>query len=506
MQAWQATVQDEFGNVVFNPQVTVYLDDGVNLADIYNEDGSSKANPFIGSLEGFAQFWAESGSYKVKASGSELWDVTLTDPYSLFQSYDDALSAIKPEGVDAVSAIVNGIRTDWIRQDGGPCLGGGWAPAHNVTPEHFGGDLVAAHATGDPVNYGSHLWPGDAFGGYLNLYGSNKYRKSLYDRVQIGRINSSGLPIETTSDPNPIISYQKFSIASRDNDPGAWDQVGYFGLNKSAGDAYGAALTGYGRHYGGEGDVIGIHGRHRGTHRNAKGWGMWAYALAQNTEDRQIDLIGIEINVVNRWTGQLPFVPDSSHLEGEYRGLVVSTADGGGRINTAISVSAQQGTGGFNHGLKFRLDAVEGDTVAGGRSGAILIEGRRTPSNGRPIGVIFGPGYFRSGIDFLDMTQPFDRNLAIRMREGDRVSWGQGGTVYIVKNTEDNFLDVRNMYLGINGLKVVGARNTGWTGTSSYTGGKRKSGFNTATVTLEQLAEVVAAQADALLKHGLIGS
>ena len=87
MQAWQATVQDEAGNVVVNPSITVYKSDGVTLATIYDESGAVMSNPFIGSLEGFVQFWALQGSYKVVgASGSDVtqvWDVSFPEgnPY-----------------------------------------------------------------------------------------------------------------------------------------------------------------------------------------------------------------------------------------------------------------------------------------------------------------------------------------------------------------------------------------------------------------------------------------
>lgn len=84
MFAWQATVQNEYGNVVVNPKVTVYLPDGVTLAQIYNEDGSPRANPFIGTLEGFVQFWAEAGSYKIIGVYGEdqtaEWSVTIDAP------------------------------------------------------------------------------------------------------------------------------------------------------------------------------------------------------------------------------------------------------------------------------------------------------------------------------------------------------------------------------------------------------------------------------------------
>lgn len=81
MKAWQATVQNEDGSVVINPILTVYDDDGDTLAKIFDEDGNPKENPFIGTENGFVQFFAEPGDYKVVgASGSEMtqvWSITI---------------------------------------------------------------------------------------------------------------------------------------------------------------------------------------------------------------------------------------------------------------------------------------------------------------------------------------------------------------------------------------------------------------------------------------------
>lgn len=55
---------------------------------------------------------------------------------------------------------------------------------------------------------------------------------------------------------------------------------------------------------------------------------------------------------------------------------------------------------------------------------------------------------------------------------------------------------------GIAGTQVIGSRNTGWT---APTGTATKGGFDTATVTLPQLAAQMKALQDALTLHGLIG-
>lgn len=84
MYAWQATVQDEAGNVVPLPVVTVYRANGTTLASIFNESGAPLPNPLTGTMEGFVQFWANAGEYKIRGakSGSqtEVWAVTIDAP------------------------------------------------------------------------------------------------------------------------------------------------------------------------------------------------------------------------------------------------------------------------------------------------------------------------------------------------------------------------------------------------------------------------------------------
>lgn len=81
MIAWQATVQDGFGNAVPLPVITVYANDGVTIASIFTEEGVALPNPLTGTMEGFVQFWANDGDYEiVGADGgdqTERWYVTL---------------------------------------------------------------------------------------------------------------------------------------------------------------------------------------------------------------------------------------------------------------------------------------------------------------------------------------------------------------------------------------------------------------------------------------------
>lgn len=110
MQAWQATVQNEVGNIVPNPIITVYLDNGVTLASIFNENETPKANPFTGTLEGFAQFWANPGDYKIVGAavgGDETaeWSVRIDTDYALIlEAVSDAETAAGAAARSATAA------------------------------------------------------------------------------------------------------------------------------------------------------------------------------------------------------------------------------------------------------------------------------------------------------------------------------------------------------------------------------------------------------------------
>lgn len=93
MQAWQATVQDDFGNAIPNPVVSVYRADGTTLATVYNEAGATLANPVAGNVDGFVQFFAPAGKYKID-SGSEVWEwANLSNP-PLVAEYDTIADAV----------------------------------------------------------------------------------------------------------------------------------------------------------------------------------------------------------------------------------------------------------------------------------------------------------------------------------------------------------------------------------------------------------------------------
>lgn len=121
MQAWQATVQDDRGNAIPNPVVSVYEADGTTLAAVYNAAGVAIANPVAGNIDGFVQFYARPGVYKVNSDGGESWDVTFDGVYG---DYPSVLAARK-DGLDKVSAVVSGKLQEWVYDPSATALGGG---------------------------------------------------------------------------------------------------------------------------------------------------------------------------------------------------------------------------------------------------------------------------------------------------------------------------------------------------------------------------------------------
>lgn len=66
LSRWQATVQSENGLAVVSPSVTVRNYPSLTLADIYDDAGAAKPNPFTGSADGFVSFQVYPGRYLIE--------------------------------------------------------------------------------------------------------------------------------------------------------------------------------------------------------------------------------------------------------------------------------------------------------------------------------------------------------------------------------------------------------------------------------------------------------
>lgn len=337
---------------------------------------------------------------------------------------------------------------------------------------------------------------GDSVGIDGNLYNGNYRLPSGFGLV-------SGSRTTPVTEARPLLWVQKFSSANRDTNSAEWDQGGgYFALEKRAGDAYGAALTGFGRHESsGGGDLIGVHGRAAAYKAESKVWGGWFYAHAADAAVVPLSIIGIEINLNSR-------IPDQGYTPGigYSKGLLVVTQDSSLPVSMGIEIG--RGTaapnGHFHTGLKIRQNSIlpSGANTATGinNNEALLIEGSTSATDGAN-GIRFS-GNFRTGVSFAEAA--LANNAAIVFGENHRIVVGPGAGVstYLELSRDSAYLNMSGLNLHLNGTKVLGARKTGWV---APTGTASRATFATTSVTLPDLAARVKALIDDLTSHGMIG-
>ena len=100
--------------------------------------GAAAAEPFAtaaaASADEASDLADEAFDSAAAAAISAMIAVAAANP---FASYSAAMAADKT-GLGKVSAIIDDRLVEWVRQSGGPCLGGGWSPAGDATPDHWG--------------------------------------------------------------------------------------------------------------------------------------------------------------------------------------------------------------------------------------------------------------------------------------------------------------------------------------------------------------------------------
>jgi hypothetical protein len=149
--AWQANVQDDEGNAVPEPVVTVRdAVSGDPLSVIYNMDGDAISNPITGTLGGFVQFQVLPGKYIIEgAKGGSSTDTWFFDALNIdwtqpFPNRAAAIDADIPDSINTLEVIHAGRRLKYLPDDNGTAIttnGGArkWSPDGDVTLEHFGG-------------------------------------------------------------------------------------------------------------------------------------------------------------------------------------------------------------------------------------------------------------------------------------------------------------------------------------------------------------------------------
>lgn len=317
------------------------------------------------------------------------------------------------------------------------------------------------------------------------------------------------LPFPATAH-EPVLWIEKISNSNRATIPTAWDQGAIYGsLEKTGGDAYGAAITGYVKQTAGSGDQVGVHGRARNDVVGGQIFGGWFYA--DNNDAAPNRVVGLESDVnTGSYDGAWRDIPTA----GTVSAIIAATADDPlSRGSYGFQLSKNTG-GGFWTGLYMGTDAVIGNNVTNAISDgeAMHIKGGSTTLL-RIGGIRLKGGNFRYG--FSTQEASLSNNCAILLNDQHRVSWGTSpaaGRHLTTASGADPTLTYTGGSLNlattaseyrIAGTKVMGVRDTGW---AAATGTATKTTFVTSSVTTAQLAERVKALIDAGIAQGWLGA
>lgn len=406
---------------------------------------------------------------------------------------------------------------EYYRWDGALPPGGKVVPAGS-TPISTGGIGLGAWVSVGDASLRS-LFAGKDGKGLDDFYGGGGWTGSNAGSENLqGRLHTNAMrwrfDIKDSDSLDPIIWIEKETVAMKgDTSTGdsGWDGgAGYWAVKKKAGDAGLNVITGYARHNGGSGDMIGVQGRGSGQHTNAAVWGMWAYAEvgfgAASTGVRQA--IALESNTCNRG-------PDNGWMvgsgAGSARGVLSITADGTNRCTHAFYIGNHKasggspGTGGWWTGFLVGANSIAANTnsdttyVGDGEAFRINGSGQRIHAYG---GIRFYTGSLCYGVSFKESS--FINKAAILMGAGQRINWGDhvGSSRWMGFDTTLNCINFNAMGIAVVGNKVVGERVTGVFNLSGTADGSSK---NTETMTLPELARYVKKLSDSVIKHGLIG-
>lgn len=170
LTVWNATIQDDAGNAVPLPVVTVRKFSDDSLATIFNIDGDEIGNPIEGTEEGFVQFQVHPGKYKVEGakdgSNAQTWIIDRTQGV-YFETRSEFVTAA-PDMAPVVGMVVSagGVSYEYDGTTTAISDMSGWRPWRLVTLRHFGAPL---NGTDDDLS---------AFQATLTYVGANGLRKA----------------------------------------------------------------------------------------------------------------------------------------------------------------------------------------------------------------------------------------------------------------------------------------------------------------------------------------
>lgn len=523
--------QDAAGNIISSAIVNVFLQGTTTLATgLTRADGTPLENPFAADGAGRIQFRAPDGYYDVQVSAGPGIIQTLTiqcvDYAEAKANADRAEAAAEQAELSAeqVSDAIS-LRGELATPGGSGLVADNPKP---ITWSGFDGGakgdsasdtaaITAANNSGLSYFVPEGYWP-NTVDSTFNIYPS-------YRNYSGGFKLKRGIPGAGAVNPYPLIWAEKTSNMQRVDGGTKWFDVAMQGaltLEPTA-TAFGVGVSGYIRSSAGDVltsgksvDAIGVHGSGKAIGRNGRVWGGWFQA--GNGDDgsgvRSSQLVGIEINVVNLFSSQ-PHHEALPTGEGPYRGLIITTADGGSACGIGIDVGDGSGRpvgeSGWWTGMRLRRGGVlpSGDWKNAYLEDTQQLKIEGSVSNIHRYGAIkLGPRDDGTGVNFTyglnTLDASFQEGNAINLGTDQRIYWGPvlGTVKWIGYENATGAFNFSNMNISINSTKVLGQRVTGIFQLSGTADGTAK---NTETVTLVELARYVKKLSDALITHGMIG-
>jgi hypothetical protein len=140
LTTWQATVQNEIGNTILSPVITVRKASDDSLATVYDMDGVATSNPFTGSVDGFVQFKLAPGIYNIEGAkdgaDTQTWKVEIAPPSGLTRA--DFVTYVAGFAVPNGTVLHAG-NLEYVSSTGSTAISDlpGWTPGRVVTPNHW---------------------------------------------------------------------------------------------------------------------------------------------------------------------------------------------------------------------------------------------------------------------------------------------------------------------------------------------------------------------------------